>query len=202
MTEEQKLSYYINKAIDLSHQTFDKKIRIAILGSFTLNGLAETIQVKCAEKKIQCITYMGSYNQYNQEILNPASDLYKFKPDITLLFIDVRAAIKDLFHHPYSISQEERKQFVDTKTQEILNLAKKFSETTKSKFVLANLNAPTFSPYGIFENKTEFGFKRMLHEINTKLEDALLNSDSVYVYDFAKFVTKFGERHIFDYKQF
>ena len=51
MTEEQKLSYYINKAIDLSHQTFDKKIRIAILGSFTLNGLAETIQVKCAEKK-------------------------------------------------------------------------------------------------------------------------------------------------------
>ena len=136
MTEE-KLSYYINKAADLSKQTFDKNIRIAILGSFTLNGLAETIQVKCAEKKIQCTTYTGSYNQYNQEILNSKSDLYKFNPDITFLFIDARAALKDLFHHPYSISKEERKQFVDTTIQEILNLAKKFSETTKSKLVLA-----------------------------------------------------------------
>ena len=202
MTEEQKLSYYINKSANLNNQAFDKKIRIAILGSFTLNGLAEIMQVKCAEKKIQCVTYVGGYNQYNQEILNSASDLYKFNPDITFLFIDARAALKDLFHHPYSISQEERKQFVDTKTQEILNLAKKFSETTKSKLVLANFNTPTFSPYGIFENKTEFGFKRMLYEINTKLEDALLNSDSVYIYDFAHFVIKFGEKNVFDYKQF
>ena len=172
------------------------------MGSFTLNGLAETIQVKCAEKKIQCTTYVGGYNQYNQEILNSSSDLYKFNPNITFLFIDVRTALKDLFHHPYSVSQEERKQFVDTKTQEILNLVKKFSEATKSKLVLANFNTPTFSPYGIFENKTEFGFKRMLHEINTKLEDALLNSDSVYIFDFAHFVIKFGEKNVFDYKQF
>lgn len=202
MTGEQKLSYYINKAADLNNQTFDKKTRIAVLGSFTLNGLAETIQVKCADQKIQCVTYVGAYNQYNQEILNSASDLYKFNPDITFLFIDVRAALKDLFHYPYSISQEERKQFVNTITEEILNLTKKFSDTTKSKLVLANFNTPTFSPYGIFENKTEFGFKRMLYEINSMLEDALLNSDSIYVFDFAHFVVKFGEKNVFDYKQF
>jgi len=202
MKGEQKLSYYINKAASLNNQTFDKKTRIAFLGSFTLNGLAETIQVKCAEQKIQCVTYVGAYNQYNQEILNSGSDLYKFNPDITFLFIDVRAALKDLFHHPYSISQEERKQFVNTITEEILNLTKKFSDTTKSKLVLANFNTPTFSPYGIFENKTEFGFKRMLYEINSMLEDALLNSDSIYVFDFAHFVVKFGEKNVFDYKQF
>ena len=98
--EEEKLSYYVNKAAELNNNLFDKKIRIAILGSFTLNGLAETIQVKCAEKKIQCTTYVGNYNQYNQEILNPSSDLYKFRPDITFLFIDARAALQDLFHHP------------------------------------------------------------------------------------------------------
>lgn len=92
MKGEQKLSYYINKAASLNNQTFDKKTRIAVLGSFTLNGLAETIQVKCADQKIQCVTYVGAYNQYNQEILNSASDLYKFNPDITFLFIDVRVA--------------------------------------------------------------------------------------------------------------
>ena len=200
--KEEKLSYYINKASELTNQSFDKKIRITLLGSFTLNGLAETIQVKCAEKKIQCTTYVGNYNQYNQEILNSQSNHYKFNPDISFLLIDTRTLLKDLFHHPHSISAEERRNLVDEKTKEISDLAKKFSQTTKSKLVIANFSIPTFSSYGIFENKTDFGFHRMLHEINNALSDTLSNSDSVYVYDFAKFVTKFGERHIFDYKQF
>lgn len=199
---EQKLSYYINKASELNNQSFDQKIRIALLGSFTLNGLAETIQVKCAEKKIQCTTYVGNYNQYNQEILNPTSSLYKFNPEISFLLIDTRTLLMDLFHHSHSVSVEERRKLVDEKTNEILSLATKFSQTTKSKLVLANFSIPTFSSYGIFENKTDFGFHRMLNEINTKISDALSNSDSVYVYDFAGFVTKFGEKNIFDYKQF
>ena len=51
MSDEEKLSVYLNKSKLLSNVDFEKKIRIAILGSFTLNGLEETIRVKCAEKK-------------------------------------------------------------------------------------------------------------------------------------------------------
>jgi len=200
--KEEKLSYYVNKAAELSNHSFDKKIRIAILGSFTLNGLAETMQVKCAEKKIQCLTYVGNYNQYNQAILNQQSELYKFKPDLTFLFIDTRALLKDLFHHPHSISADERKSLVNEKINEILTLVTKFSETSQSKLVIANFAIPTFSSYGIFESKTEFGFHRMLNELNTKLTDELSKSDLVYVYDFDRFVAKFGEQNVFDYKQF
>lgn len=53
--KEEKLSYYVNKASELNNSSFDNKIRIAILSSFTLNGLAETIQVKCAEKKFNAL---------------------------------------------------------------------------------------------------------------------------------------------------
>jgi FkbH-like protein len=200
--KEEKLSYYVNKAAELSNYLYDKKIRVAILASFTLNGLAETLQVKCAEKKLQCHTYVGGYNQYNQEILNPQSNLYKFQPDLTFLFIDTRTLLKDLFHHPHSISTEERKSLVDDKTKEILDLVAKFSKTASSKLILANFAIPTFSSYGIFENKIDFGFHRMLSEINNKITDELSKSDSVYVYNFDKFVTKFGEKNVFDYKQF
>ncbi|NDB92858.1 MAG: HAD-IIIC family phosphatase, partial [Nitrososphaeria archaeon] len=95
-----------------------------------------------------------------------------------------------------------RKKLVNEKTNEILSLANKFSQFTKSKLIIANFAIPTFSSYGIFENKTDFGFHRMLNEINNNLSDAVLNSNSMYVYDFAKFVTKFGENNVFDYKQF
>ena len=53
MPDEEKLSTYLNKSKLSSNLDYEKKIRIAILGGFTLNGLEETIRVKCDEKKIE-----------------------------------------------------------------------------------------------------------------------------------------------------
>ena len=202
MTTEQKLSHYINKAGELIGRTFGKKIRIGILCSFTINGLEETIRVKSAEKNIECVTYMGGYNQYNQEILNQESNLYKFSPDITFLIIDTRNIFGDLFHFPYSISVSERKNFVEQKLKEIQNLANTFTGRTKSKLVIANFAIPTYSSHGIFETKTEYGFHQMINDLNHGLIASFVNSNSIYVYDFNGFVSQYGEDNIFDYKQF
>jgi len=67
MRREQKLSHYMNASKSLDFSKYDKKIRIAILGSFTLKGLDETLEVKCSEINVGCDTYASGYNQYNQE---------------------------------------------------------------------------------------------------------------------------------------
>ena len=202
MTTDQKLSYYINKSGELTGRTFGKKIRIGILCSFTINGLEETIRVKSAEKNIDCITYVGGYNQYNQEILNQESNLYKFSPDITFLIMDTRNIFGDLFYLPYSISVSERKNFVEKKLKEIQNLANTFTSRTKSKLVIANFAIPTYSPRGIFETKTEYGFHQMIMDLNHGLIDSFVNSNSIYIYDFNGFISQYGEDNVFDYKQF
>ena len=202
MTGEKKLSYYLNRAEELAGQTFEKKIRIALLGSFTLNGLAETLKVMCAEKNIQCTTYVAGYNQYNQEILNAESDLYKFSPDISFLLIDSRTILGDLFYYPYSISKNERKKFVDKTIDEIQKLIHVFDKKTNSKLVLNNFNIPTFSPYGIVETKTDYGQHQMITELNNRLANLFSNSNSIFIYDFNNFVSKYGEKSIFNDKQF
>jgi FkbH-like protein len=202
MTEEKKLSYYLNKASELQGQTFTKKIKIALLGSFTLNGLEETIRVKAAEKNIGCISYVGNYNQYNQEILEKNSSLYKFSPDLTFLIVDVRNILEDLFYFPYSLSASERKKLIDKKIQDIQNLINVFTSSSTSKLIVTNFNIPTYSPYGTFETKTEYGYHKMIEDLNNKLAASFSNSNSVYVYDFNGFVSKFGEKNVFDSKQF
>ncbi len=117
--EIKKLSHYINQAKIIKPEIHSKKIRIAFLGSFTLNGFEETIQVQCNEEKINCITYNAPYNQYNQEILNENSDLYKFNPDIIFLLIDNRTILDKLFYFPYEYSEDDRRKFV---RKNILNL--------------------------------------------------------------------------------
>jgi len=202
MLDEKKLSYYIGKSKTLQPFDAEKKIRIVILGSFTLNGLEEVLRVKCSEIQIQCNTYLAAYNQYNQEILNSQSELYKFSPDITFLIIDTRSILGELFFSPYLISIEERKKLIENKLQDILNLVKIFCSKSQSKLVICNFTVPTYSPYGIIENKTQYSLQEMVYDLNEKLRHNLISEPSVFIFDFNGFVAKYGERNVFDYRQY
>ena len=200
--KEEKLSYYLNKAKMIGPNSSEKKIKIAILGSFTLNGLVEVLQVKCAELNTKFVSYVGEYNQYNQEILNSKSHLYQFNPDITFLLVDTRTILGDTYYFPYDISVLDRKKIVEEKFLELKHLITSFKQTSKSKLIIANFSIPVYSSYGIYENKTEFNLKKMIMELNAKLEDMVQKENSIFLYDFDGFMRKFGEAHVFNYRQY
>ena len=202
MSGEERLFSYLNKSKLLSNVDYEKKIRIAVLGGFTLNGLEETIRVKCDEKKIQCTTYVSGYNQYSQEIFDEKSQLYKFSPDITFLIIDSRNALGELFLNPYSVSVEERKQRVQDKSDEIINLVQTFGSKSKSKLILSNFNIPSYSPIGINETREEYGLHDMIRSLNQNIKIGLRLEPEIHIHDLNSFVTKFGENNVFDYKQY
>ncbi len=201
MPAEEKLSYYMAKSKTLQNN-FEKNIRISILSDFTLNGIEECFKVKCSEKKVNCVTYLGNYNQYNQEILDPQSKHYQFNPDITFLILDTRGILGDLWYSPYSIDIEERKIFVEKKFKEIKNLIEIFLKNSKSKLIISNFSIPSKSNYGIFETKSKFGLQKMINHLNENLQDLISNLDSVYLFDMNGFVTRHGENNVFDPKQF
>jgi len=199
--EMKKLSYYINEAKKIMPENYKKKIRIAFVGSFTLNGFEETIQVECNEEKINCTTYNSPYNQFNQEILNENSNLYKFKPDIIFLLIDNRTILGDLFYFTNINSEKEKKKIVDKKFNELDGLIETVTKKIQSKIVIANFVIPTYTSLGIYESKIEYGIKEIILDLNKKLKTMSKNIDSCYVYDFNSFVTKFGEKNVLDYKK-
>lgn len=202
MSMEPKLSHYINTANNLDIGNFEKKIRIGILGSFTLNGLKETLQVKCAEKKIGSSIFVSGYNQYNQDILNDKSELYNFLPDITFLILDTRNILGNFFYSAYSLSSDQRKELVEKKSEELINLLEVFTTKSKSKLIVTSLTIPTYSSYGIYETKAEFGLMEMIHNLNSKLIDYAKRNSSVYVYDFNGFISRYGESNVFDFRQY
>ena len=202
MKNEENLAYFLNEAKAIKAENLEKKLRIALLGSFTLNGFEETIRVKCHQKKIECQTYVGDYNQYNQDILNKDSKFYKFKPELTFLILDVRHILGELYFQPYSISVSERKELVTIKVNEITNLIKTIIENSNSRVILTDLQVPTYSPYGINEQNEEFGVKQIVREINTKIRYENKDNPLLSILDFNEFIQKHGEENVFSYKQF
>ena len=202
MRHEQKLSHYINAARSLNIEKYEKKIRVALLGSFTLNGMEETLKVKCSEIGVGCITYVAGYNQYNQEILNAQSDLYKFRPDIAFLLLDTRSVLGKIYDSPYTASEVERREFVEKKLAEVSHIIRSYVEKSDSKMVITNLPLPSYSPYGIYETKTVYGLRDMVIDFNTRINSMIKTLESAYLYDFDGFVRRYGESNVFDFRQF
>ena len=199
---EPNLSYFIAKARSIDGRSFQKKIKVAILSSFTINGLEEALRVKCAESDITCATYVCGYGQYNQDILDQSSKLYEFSPDIAFMIIDTRSVLSTLFYTPYTIPANDRRTYIDKRVADFVNLVKTFKNRTGSKLVLTNCSIPTYSPYGICEVRTEYGLKEMVYDFNARLSDAFRSDPQVFLFDFNSFVAKYGEINVLDYRQF
>ena len=201
MKNEENLAYFLNEAKTIKPRDLGKKLRVAFLASSTINGFEETMRVKCFQKGIDCITYVADYNQYNQEILNQDSGLYQFKPDITFLILDTRHILGEHFFSWYSVPYDDRPKIIDTKVSEIQNICNTYQKNFDSKLVITSLQIPNYSPYGINEESTLRSLKEVVYAINNELLQ-WKKFGNIFIYDFNEFVRKFGEKNIFNYKQF
>ena len=201
MKNEENLAYFLNEAKIIKPRDLGKKLRVAFLASSTINGFEETMRVKCFQKGIDCITYVADYNQYNQEILNQDSGLYQFKPDITFLILDTRHILGEHFFSWYSVPYDDRPKIIDTKVSEIQNICNTYQKNFDSKLVITSLQIPNYSPYGINEESTLRSLKEVVYAINNELLQ-WKKFGNIFIYDFNEFVRKFGEKNIFNYKQF
>ena len=68
-------------------------VRLAILGSPTLSHLAPAIRVALLRRRIWSQVYVNPFGQYLQELLDPASGLNAFRPNVILFAFDARHAL-------------------------------------------------------------------------------------------------------------
>jgi FkbH-like protein len=62
-------------------------VKIALLSSTTIDHLLPSMTVGAFRRGLLVEWFIAPYNQIRQEILNPSSRLYEFKPDIVLLLL-------------------------------------------------------------------------------------------------------------------
>ena len=198
--EEKPLSQYLTEFQSIGNANFPKKIKIALLSSFTTQGLKETLAVKCAALGIGAEFYTASYNSYQRELLDAQSGLADFQPNLTFLILDIRSIFKDFFFFPYRLGEQERKECCNRAINEIFNLTNVFLKNYSGKLILANLPLPVYSPLGIIEEKTPFSLKDMAQMFNSGLKKEFLPTERLFIYDFNGFVSYFGGKNIFDYK--
>lgn len=178
------------------------RVRIALLPSFTVKGLRETLTVKCHEQQVSAEVYEPGYNQYANEILSTDSGLSRFGPDIIFLFIDLLTILGEDYLLPYVPGHDRRDDWISGNLREIRSLVASLKTQYKAKIVLHNFNVPTRSPLGILEPKQKCGIIGSVETLNTELRRSYRDDPQVFVFDYNGFCSDFGKQRLFNYQMY
>ncbi len=95
------------------------RVRLAILTSCTIDHLLPAIRVAGLRRGLLFEIYAGRYGQYRQELLDSASPLHGFRPDLILLSLSCREAIASV---PLEASADEAERAISQSVTELREL--------------------------------------------------------------------------------
>ncbi|HLD50578.1 MAG TPA: hypothetical protein VJC08_05200, partial [bacterium] len=179
-----------------------KTMKIALLSSFTLNGLKEILLAQCGLSGIRASVYEAPYNQWAQEILDPSSALYAFAPELVILFADTASILGERYFRPYAPSSAGWQDWTDRQFEEFKGLVLLLKKRSNAKILLHNFEVPGYSPLGILESKQAFGFIEAVETLNQKLREAFKKNSQVYLLDYNGFLSRTGKHGAADPKMF
>ncbi|UCE12254.1 MAG: HAD family hydrolase [Candidatus Heimdallarchaeota archaeon] len=169
-------------------------INIALLSSFTIDPLAIYIDIDCRLKELFPAIYIAPFNRYHEEILNDHSGFYKFNPDVVFLFIELESLLDDKFIMKFpQLKPEDKEAEIDRIIKDIKLLLDTLSRQSKALIIFSNFIVPTFTPFGILDNKQEIGLKSFYRYINIRIEELFQADKQIYIFDLNEVVSKYGK---------
>lgn len=162
----------------------NRKVKVALLGNATLDHLQSYLKVECHRAALRPEIYQSGFDQYTQDILNPASSLYDFGPDVVICAIHASRLFPALHDYPFDLSVEERRAAMESGLSAIQSLLDTLTERTAALVLFNNMVVPQHPALGIADWRDDLGQSEMFAHINARLaEVARSRYKNVYIVD-------------------
>ncbi|MFX0123797.1 MAG: HAD-IIIC family phosphatase [Candidatus Hodarchaeota archaeon] len=180
-----------------------ERIKIALLSSFTIDPLAVYLDIDCRLNGLFPEVYIAPFDRYHEEVLNKESGLYKSKPDVVLFFIRVESLLEEMFRVNYpQISIEQIHVELDRIIHDIKQVLTSLMQQTEALIIFSNFIVPTFSPFGILDNKQIIGFRRFYQSLNLRLEESFRENNQIFIFDLNEVASAYGKDNYMNYPMY
>ncbi len=180
---------------DPQRSPFTRKIKLAILTSYTTDFLYPLLKADLMLEDIACELYEPKYNQFRQEVLDPASGLYSFQADITIVAFE----LKDIFPEQMArfpiLTEEEKRNFHAEVVSLHETIARSYRQNCKnprSLLLLSDLAAPAHAYEGLSTNEADLD--TFIENINKELDSICTASSNTHALKYSKLVEHCGRR--------
>src|SRR6266404_2512046 len=129
--------------------------RVAILRSFTVEPLVPMLRAAAFANGIDLTVQVGGFNAYAQEILDEASDLYRFQPQAVILAADTRSLAPELWSEFADLDPNGSAAVVSATiarvSQQYRDWITAFRQRSDAHLILHTLAPPPRPAFGIYD---------------------------------------------------
>ena len=188
------------QALNLAVPDDDNTVRLAVIGSTTLEPLAACLDVKIRLEGFFVDTFVGGFNTYRQEVLDKSSALYMVAQDVIVLSIDAASILDKMFLSDFARMRDKERQAVQKELAEnVLSVVSSLESSSSAIILVNNFVVPVFTPLGVVDNKQKIGLKRFFEEANNKLAEKLEKSSRAFLVDLDSAASAFGKSRIINW---
>ena len=168
--------------------------RLFILRSFTLEPAIPLLRAAAFLGGIDLTVGTGGFNAWAQEMLDPASALYGFAPDVVILAVETRAAAPELWEEFGGLSADQRQRDAADAASTLRGAITAFRRHSGASLVVHGLEVP--SPAGVLDAKPA-----AIRELDAELRRIAAEFRGVHVLDYDALVARAGRDRWHDEKK-
>lgn len=177
----------------------NKPLRIAVLRSYTSEMVEPVLKLRLLIEGWSPEFFFGGYNGYVQEILDPASPLYGFNPDIILLMVRMEELVPEFIDDFGGKPPAFWENSLREAAARIGSLCAAVEKQAPSQIIVQNFSLAR--PYwGIYDAQTPEGQTHLSGALNRFLAEEIKGRKNVFIWDFERLVSRKGLDNIHDSK--
>lgn len=162
--------------------------RIAILGDSSTQFLNQAIKGYGYEVSMNFDVFESDFDQIEQEVFNPTSRLYSFKPDYILIFHSTQKLLSKF----YDLEETKRISFAISHLNYVSEIVQAIKKQTTAAIIYANFIEINDYVFGNFANKYENSFLYQLRKANFELMKLATNQKNFFINDVASLSNAVG----------
>lgn len=167
-------------------------LRLAVLSSYSAEFLRPFLVVESARRSLAAEVRFGAFGQFEQELVDPASPLWGFSPDVVVVAMRPEDVDVDAVERFHASGGTRFAALADSLLDRIGQCALAARARMNGPVLVANFAAPAMPPLGPFDAASSGSLTHAISDLNRSLAERLKAIPGAYIWDYAGLVRSRG----------
>ena len=166
--------------------------RVAVLRSFTVEPVIPWLRAEAFLRGIDLTVQVGDFNAHIQEILDPDSSLYRFKPDVIVIAARTADLAPELWQGHADLAPEAVSSTAERVTNNFSQWIRILRERSSAAVIIHSLELPARPATGLLDAQQSVGQSAAILQINQAMKQIAIEHRGVYILDYDGLVARHG----------
>lgn len=180
--------------LPLADQMGAMPVRAACVASFTFEPIRPALQLQALRAGIALQVHIPPFGQGLRNLIDPASALAAFRPDVVIMAMRPADDCPALFNSFNSLAPEEAVRLADDWLESVRSALMAFRARDHARILIQNCEQPAWPALGIADAAAVHSQAGIVKRINAGLREIATAINNAYVMDYDALVAQQGRR--------